>query len=97
MTSSRKTAMPWTGSAQQGPCAVASWKAYAMVEEKVRADMVRSVELSVSASGEDDSRSLRRVSSEVKMQRDVRTPYHISHPWSRRPRCLVLFSGDQRL
>jgi hypothetical protein len=50
--------MPWTGSAQHGPCAVASWKAYEMVEEKVRADMVRSVELSVSASGDDDSRSL---------------------------------------
>ena len=58
--------MPWTGSAQQGPCAVASWNAYEIVEEKVRAEMVRSAGLSASASGDVDSRSLQRVSNEVK-------------------------------
>lgn len=34
VTSSRKTAMPWTGSWHNGPWAVASWNAYVILSEK---------------------------------------------------------------
>jgi hypothetical protein len=33
-TSSRNTARPWTGSAQRGPWAVASWKAWEILSER---------------------------------------------------------------
>ena len=52
VTSSRKTAISWTGSLQRGPWAVASWKACAMRSEKSAG--VREVD-EVSISGAVDS------------------------------------------
>ena len=93
--------MPWTGSAQQGPWAVASWKAYDIVEEKacgVRVCWAVEVVSGVSSGlGEAESRRLVEGVSKYKGvgRKIIHTLSHIFHLWSHQRGYWGQYDGGQ--
>ena len=87
--------MPWMGSAQQGPWAVASWKAYVMVEAKVCADIAFSEEGAV-VSGVGDSWSLGVLVGKTSGDRGELTLCRRCRLLLHQPECWGLFGVGRR-